>query len=137
MYVSASYSSSSNCSLQSMSILESATAAWRFVEDSSAIFCGLEDLLPRMQRFDVLSSEKQSFVRTQERAKLPVMFLFSLILSDTWLKNFIKHSTLIPPKQVKTSGVKQPCSTFCILSLYFLFFSFSLDLCAEESDWFR
>ena len=136
MYVSASYSSSSNCSLQSMSILESATAAWRFVEDSSAIFCGLEDLLPRIQRFAVLSSEKQSFVRTQERAKLPVMFLFSLILSDTWLKNF-KHSTLIPPKQVKTSGVKEPCSTFCILSLYFLFFSFSLDLCAVESDWFR
>ena len=46
------------------------------------LFADRGDLLPLTQRLAVLNKEKQSFVRTQDRAKLPAMFRFSLILSD-------------------------------------------------------
>ena len=52
-------------------------------------------------------------------------FCFSAIISASRANNFL-HSRPIPPVAENTSGVKLPCSTRRIRSLYNLFFSFSL-----------
>ena len=50
--------------------------------------------------------------------------LFSASISPSLRKNFLVH-LLIPPAIVNTRGVKDACSTCCILSSYCLRFSFS------------
>ena len=62
-------------------------------------------------------------------------FLLSAIVLVKCLKNMV-HSCDIPPKQLKTKGVKFPCSIFKILSIYCLFFSCSFTTYSSFSDFF-
>ena len=79
---------------------------------------GRNDLDPLMHSMNERNNEKFSRVFNQQLAVLLGILRFSASNSAAWEEN-VANSPLIPPKHEKT--VKEPCSTWIILSFYAVF----------------